>query len=63
MDIYPTLAELIGYNKPIRSWGRSLISGKKDESIIVNSTGSVTQFTIGNYIYTFDFTNQMYEMI
>lgn len=55
MDIYPTLAELIGYNKPIRSWGRSLISGKKDESIIVNSTGSVTQFTIGNYIYTFDF--------
>lgn len=55
MDIYPTLTELIGYNKPIRSWGRSLISGKKDESIIVNSTGSVTQFTIGNYIYTFDF--------
>lgn len=27
-DIYPTLADLIGYNKPIRSWGRSLVSDK-----------------------------------
>ena len=54
MDIYPTLAELIGYNKPIRSWGRSLISGKNETSIIVNSTGSVNNFTIGNYIYTYD---------
>ena len=54
MDIYPTLAELIGYNKPIRSWGRSLISGKNETNIIVNSTGSVNQFTINNFIYTFD---------
>ena len=54
MDIYPTLAELIGYNKPIRSWGRSLISGKNEPNIIVNSTGSINNFTIGNYIYTFD---------
>lgn len=54
MDIYPTLAELIGYNKPIRSWGRSLVSGKNETNIIVNSFGSVNNFIIGNYIYTFD---------
>lgn len=53
-DIYPTLADLIGYNKPIRSWGRSLVSDKKYPSIVVNSDGSTEQFIIGNYIYRFD---------
>ncbi|AZA80508.1 sulfatase [Chryseobacterium lactis] len=53
-DIYPTLADLIGYNKPIRSWGRSLVSDKDYSSIIVNSDGSTEQFMIGNYIYRFD---------
>ncbi|MEF9476416.1 LTA synthase family protein [Chryseobacterium sp. RRHN12] len=53
-DIYPTLADLIGYNKPIRSWGRSLVSDKKYPFIVVNSDGSMEQFMIGNYIYRFD---------
>ena len=53
-DIYPTLADLIGYNKPIRSWGRSLVSDKKYPFIVVNSDGSTEQFMIGNYIYRFD---------
>ncbi|TZF99868.1 LTA synthase family protein (plasmid) [Chryseobacterium panacisoli] len=53
-DIYPTLADLIGYNKPIRSWGRSLVSNKKYPFIVVNSDGSTDQFMIGNYIYRFD---------
>ena len=53
MDIYPTLADLMGYNKKIRSWGKSLVSNKQEESIIVNSSG-VEQFIIGNYIYLFD---------
>lgn len=53
MDIYPTLADLMGYNKKIRSWGRSLVSDKKEDYIIVNSSG-VEQFIIGNYIYLFD---------
>lgn len=53
-DIYPTLADLIGYNKPIRSWGRSLVSEKKYPSLVVNSDGSTEQFIIGNYIYRFD---------
>ncbi|OWK74238.1 sulfatase [Flavobacteriaceae bacterium JJC] len=53
MDIYPTLADLMGYNKKIRSWGRSLVSDKKEDYLIVNSSG-VEQFLIGNYIYLFD---------
>ena len=53
MDIYPTLVDLMGYNKKIRSWGRSLVSDKKEDYIIVNSTG-IEQFMIGNYIYLFD---------
>src|SRR5690606_41204745 len=31
MDIYPTLADLMGYNRKIRRWGRSLVSEKKEE--------------------------------
>jgi len=54
IDIYPTLADLIGYNKKIRSWGRSLLSEKKYPSLIVNSDGTSEQFMYGNYIYRFD---------
>ncbi len=56
MDIYPTLVDLMGYNKKIRSWGRSLVSDKKEDYIIVNSSG-IEQFMIGNYIYIFDGKN------
>ena len=52
-DIYPTLADLMGYNKKIRSWGRSLVSDVNEDYLIVNSSG-VEQFMIGNYIYLFD---------
>ncbi|QOW08931.1 LTA synthase family protein [Kaistella flava (ex Peng et al. 2021)] len=54
IDIYPTLADLMGYNKKIRSWGRSLVSDKKDDYIIVNSDSINDQFIIGNYIYLFN---------
>lgn len=56
MDVYPTLVDLMGYNKKIRSWGRSLVSEKKEDYLIVNSSG-VEQFMIGNYIYLFDGKN------
>lgn len=54
IDIYPTLADLIGYNKKIRSWGRSLVSEKQYPPVIANSDGTVEQFITGNYIYRFD---------
>jgi phosphoglycerol transferase MdoB-like AlkP superfamily enzyme len=55
MDIYPSLVDLIGYNKPFRSWGRSLISNLPAETPkVINSTGNIYQFMQGNYIYLFD---------
>ncbi|MGC4130572.1 MAG: sulfatase-like hydrolase/transferase [Bergeyella sp.] len=54
IDIYPTLADLLGYNKKIRSWGRSLVSEKNEDAIIVNSDAINEQMMIGNYIYIFD---------
>ena len=57
IDIYPTLVDLMGYNKQFRSWGRSLVSDKNEAPIIVNSNGTLEQFMIGNYIYLFDGKN------
>ncbi|MDP9954457.1 phosphoglycerol transferase MdoB-like AlkP superfamily enzyme [Epilithonimonas hungarica] len=54
MDIYPTLADLIGYNKKIRSWGRSLLSDKNENYMIVNSDSINERMIIGNYIYIFN---------
>jgi len=44
MDIMPTVAQLIGYDKPIRSWGRSLVSQEEDSSLVVNYFGAGTYF-------------------
>jgi phosphoglycerol transferase MdoB-like AlkP superfamily enzyme len=58
MDIYPSVADLIGYNKPFRSWGRSLISNLPDETPrVINSTGNIYQFMQGSYTYLFDGKN------
>jgi phosphoglycerol transferase MdoB-like AlkP superfamily enzyme len=58
MDIYPSLVDLIGYHKPFRSWGRSLISNLPTETPrVINSTGNICQFMQGNYIYLFDGKN------
>ncbi|QHN65268.1 LTA synthase family protein [Bergeyella cardium] len=54
MDIYPTLADLIAYNKPIRSWGRSLVASHREPYLIVNSDSVQENFIIGDYIYRFD---------
>ncbi|MGV4414563.1 LTA synthase family protein [Chryseobacterium sp. T1] len=53
-DIYPTLADLMGYHKKIRSWGRSLVSDKNEDPIIVNSNAIEEQMIIDNYIYVFN---------
>ncbi|WP_226065341.1 LTA synthase family protein [Kaistella polysaccharea] len=54
IDIYPTLVDLMGYNKIIRSWGRSLVSDKKEDYMIINSDSINEQMMIGNYIYLFN---------
>ncbi len=57
IDIYPTILDMIGYQKPFRSWGRSLFDKKSSAPFVINSTGTSHQFMKGNYICTFDGTN------
>lgn len=54
IDIYPTILDMIGYKKPFRSWGRSLLDKKSSTPFVMNSTSSIYQFSRGNYICTFD---------
>lgn len=54
IDIYPTILDMIGYKKPFRSWGRSLLDKKSSQPFVINSTGTIYQFSRGNYICTFD---------
>ena len=54
IDIYPTILDMIGYKKPFRSWGRSLFDNKISKPFVINSTGTIYQFSKGNYICTFD---------
>lgn len=56
IDIYPTLLDMIGYQKPFRSWGRSLISEKTVPPFVIKYGANVYQFMSGNYICTFDGT-------
>jgi phosphoglycerol transferase MdoB-like AlkP superfamily enzyme len=36
MDIFPTVADLIDYPKPFKSWGRSLVSDQKHHPFVIN---------------------------
>jgi phosphoglycerol transferase MdoB-like AlkP superfamily enzyme len=56
IDIYPTLLDMIGYKKPFRSWGRSLISDKQVAPFVIKYGSNMYQFMSGNYICTFDGT-------
>lgn len=54
IDIYPTLMDMIGYQKPFRSWGRSLINDKQVAPFVIKYGSNMYQFMSGNYICTFD---------
>lgn len=56
IDIYPTILDLIGYPKPFRSWGRSLLDKKSEIPFVINNTGEITRFLRGDYICEFDGT-------
>ena len=53
IDIYPTIAELTGYEKPFRSWGRSLLDTEA-KPFVLNADGPYFRYTSGNYICIFD---------
>jgi len=53
IDIYPTVLDMIGYKKPFRSWGRSLI--RKDvDPFVITHTGNVYHFIKDGYTLVFD---------
>lgn len=54
MDLYPTILDVIGYEKPFRSWGRSLVGDNKIAPFAVRYSANVYQFMSGKYICTFD---------
>lgn len=54
IDIYPTILDIIGYNKPFRSWGRSLVCKDNVKPFAINYDALHYQFLTGNYICTFD---------
>jgi phosphoglycerol transferase MdoB-like AlkP superfamily enzyme len=54
MDIFPTIMDMIGYKKPFRSWGRSLLRKDEIEPFVIKYGSNVYQFMSGNYICTFD---------
>src|SRR5436190_1731202 len=54
IDIYPTILDMMGYDKPFRSWGRSLISDKNVPPFVMRYSANVYQMMCGNYICAFD---------
>ena len=54
IDIYPTLLDMIGYEKPFRSWGRSLINPNDVKPFAIKHNSKEYMFMSGNYIGTFN---------
>jgi phosphoglycerol transferase MdoB-like AlkP superfamily enzyme len=54
IDIYPTLLDMIGYEKPFRSWGRSLISKEAPTPFVMRYSSDQYQMMSGDYICTLD---------
>lgn len=53
IDIYPTLLDIVGYAKPFRSWGRSLVGDNDVVPFVINGT-EYYQLQRGNYICIFN---------
>ncbi|MFK8284470.1 LTA synthase family protein [Capnocytophaga canis] len=51
IDIYPSLVDLMGYNKPFRSWGRSLFAEANETPRAYISDTHVYSLMQGSYIY------------
>lgn len=54
IDIFPTLIDLVGYNKEFRSWGRSLFSDKNEPQRAFVTDQHFYQLIQGDYIYVLD---------
>jgi phosphoglycerol transferase MdoB-like AlkP superfamily enzyme len=54
IDLYPTVLDMIGYEKPFRSWGRSLVSKSDVSPFVMRYSNKTYQLMSGNYICVFD---------
>ena len=54
IDIYPTILDMIGYEKPFRSWGRSLVGTTKNPPFVIKYAQNVYQYMSGDYVCIFD---------
>jgi phosphoglycerol transferase MdoB-like AlkP superfamily enzyme len=55
IDIYPTILDMIGYDKPFRSWGRSLLTKENDIApYLINYNSGNYYFMKDGYICVFD---------
>jgi phosphoglycerol transferase MdoB-like AlkP superfamily enzyme len=54
IDIYPTILDIIDYNKPFRSWGRSLLRKNDIKPFTINYLNNQYQFMFNDYVCTFD---------
>ncbi len=57
IDIFPTILDMVGYNKPFRSWGRSLLDSTDVPPFVMAHNGNTYQFIHGDYICIFDGKN------
>lgn len=54
IDIYPTILDMIGYEKPFRSWGRSLVGETKIPPFVIKYAQNVYEYMSGDYVCIFD---------
>ena len=54
IDIYPTVLDMIGYEKPFRSWGRSLVAKQTIEPYIIRYSNNHYQYIKDNFVLVFD---------
>lgn len=54
IDIYPTILDMIGHEKPFRSWGRSLLNTTDIPPYVMTHNGTAYHFIQGDYICVFD---------
>ena len=54
LDIFPSIIDLVGYDKSINSWGRSLFSNEPNQPFSIHFSGTVYHFSMNNFTLVFD---------
>ena len=54
LDIFPSVVDLVGYNKPVNTWGRSFFSDNPNQPFSINFSGTVYRFSMNNFTLVFD---------